>query len=180
MLNVAVACCGLLFGLICDLGSRVHLIWVSTHFLSMSDMLPLQIQKEHVLNEEVNKLLLLGAGESGKSTLFKQMIQIYGKGFSVEERKTYISVIGNNIIQAMKTLYQQSRIYGSVGSEAADAARFVDQELKGDEEIDERVGTQLKTLWKDKGIQATYEQRARYQLTDSAAYFFDRLDEVRM
>jgi len=137
-----------------------------------------EMVKDHTASEEVNKLLLLGAGESGKSTLFKQMIQIYGKGFPLEERKTYISVIGNNVIQAMKTLVQQSRIYGSVGSEAADAARFVDNELKGDEEIDERVGGQLKILWKDKGILATYDQRARYQLTDSAAYFFDRLDEL--
>jgi GTPase SAR1 family protein len=137
-----------------------------------------KMAKDHGDDEEVNKLLLLGAGESGKSTLFKQMIQIYGKGFPTEERKTYISVIGNNIIQAMKTLIQQSRIYGSVGSEAADAARYVDHELKGDEEIDERVAGHLKILWKDKGILATYDQRSRYQLTDSAGYFFDRLDEV--
>jgi len=136
------------------------------------------MHRDHTSQEEVNKLLLLGAGESGKSTLFKQMIQIYGKGFPLEERKTYITVIFNNIIQAMKTLVVQSRIYGPVGSEAQDAARFVDQELKGDEEVDERVGNQLKILWKDKGIQATYEQRSKYQLTDSAQYFFDRLDVI--
>jgi hypothetical protein len=78
----------------------------------------------------------------------------------------------------MKTLIQQTRVYGPVGPEAADSARYVDQELKGDEEIDERVASHMKILWKDKGIQSCYENRSRFQLTDSAAYFFDRVDEV--
>jgi len=141
-----------------------------------------QIDKQNTTDfkeeSQIIKLLLLGAGESGKSTLFKQMIQIYGKGFPVEERKTYISVIYNNIVASMKTLVQQSKLYGSIGSDCDASARYVDQELKGDEEIDERVGQHLKLLWRDKGIQATYEQRSKYQLTDGAGYFFDRLDDV--
>jgi GTPase SAR1 family protein len=146
--------------------------------LNKSKDLDNKMNKEHAQDEQVNKLLLLGAGESGKSTLFKQMIQIYGKGFPVEERKTYISVIYNNIVASMKTLVQQSKLYGSIGSDCDASARYVDQELKGDEEIDERVGQHLKLLWRDKGIQATYEQRSKYQLTDGAGYFFDRLDDV--
>jgi hypothetical protein len=47
---------------------------------------------------QVNKLLLLGAGESGKSTLFKQMITLYGKGFSESDRMSYLPIIANNII----------------------------------------------------------------------------------
>lgn len=148
--------------------------------LHKSKELDNKMSKDHSADEEVNKLLLLGAGESGKSTLFKQMIQIYGKGFPEMERKTFISVIHNNIISSMKTLCQQSTVYGPVESSGAqEAKRYVDSELKGDEEIDEKLGQILATLWADRGIQKTYEMRSRYQLTDSAKYFFDKLDEVR-
>lgn len=134
---------------------------------------------DHNADQQINKLLLLGAGESGKSTLFKQMITIYGKGYPESERKTFTNIIYNNIITSMKTLCQQSDLIagGSVGPNAQEAKRIVD-ELKGDEEIDEKLGAQLDLLWHDKGIQVTYENRSHYQLTDSAKYFFDKLDEV--
>jgi len=68
------------------------------------------MQKEHTVDQQINKLLLLGAGESGKSTLFKQMITIYGKGFPEAERKTYVPIIANNVISSIKVLAIQCSI----------------------------------------------------------------------
>jgi len=51
-------------------------------------------------------------------------------------------------------------------------------ELKVDDEIDTRVGEAIKTLWADRTIQAAYENRSNFQLTDSAKYFFDRIDHI--
>jgi GTPase SAR1 family protein len=143
-----------------------------------SKELEAKMSQDHSMDQQINKLLLLGAGESGKSTLFKQMIQIYGKGFPESERKSFTNIIYNNIITSMKTLVQQSENYGRVSSDLENAKRLVDEELKGDEEIDEKLGDTLKSLWEDAGIQATFEQRANFQLTDSTKYFMDRLDEI--
>ncbi|VDP45827.1 unnamed protein product [Heligmosomoides polygyrus] len=47
------------------------------------------------------KLLLLGAGESGKSTIVKQMKIIHETGYSDEERKQYRPVVFSNTIQVL-------------------------------------------------------------------------------
>ena len=103
--------------------------------------------------------------------------RIYGKGFPESERKTFTPIIYSNIISSAKTLVQQSETYGAVQGENEAAKKLID-ELIGDEEIDEKLGNQILALWNDSGIQATYEQRAKYQLTDSTAYFMERLPEV--
>ena len=143
-----------------------------------SKTLEQEMTRDHGADQQINKLLLLGAGESGKSTLFKQMITIYGKGYPESERKTFTSIIYSNIIASMKTLCQHSDTYGPVLPESALSKQIVEEELKGDEEIDPKLGEHLKALWNDPGIQETYDNRSHYQLTDSTKYFLDRLDEI--
>jgi len=53
---------------------------------------------------QVHKLLLLGAGESGKSTIFKQMQILYQEGFSDFEKSTFRHVVRRNVVEAMQTL----------------------------------------------------------------------------
>ena len=45
---------------------------------------------------------------SGKSTLFKQMISLYGSGFSHEDLVGYTHIVYNNTLTAMKTLIEES------------------------------------------------------------------------
>ncbi|KAI9819714.1 MAG: hypothetical protein M1832_003948 [Thelocarpon impressellum] len=52
------------------------------------------------------KLLLLGAGESGKSTVLKQMKLIYATGFSKAEREDWRAIIFSNINNAYKVVLE--------------------------------------------------------------------------
>jgi hypothetical protein len=53
-----------------------------------------------------------GAGESGKSTIFKQMRILYGKGYSDEDRRNFKPVIFSNTLLSMKTLITQAEEMG--------------------------------------------------------------------
>jgi hypothetical protein len=48
--------------------------------------------------------MMLGAGESGKSTIIKQMRIIHSRGFPEEERHQTRAVIYSNIVIAFKVL----------------------------------------------------------------------------
>ncbi|CAG2180107.1 unnamed protein product, partial [Oppiella nova] len=50
------------------------------------------------------KLLLLGAGESGKTTIIKQMKILHIEGFSDAERKEKVLEIRCNLLEAIKEL----------------------------------------------------------------------------
>lgn len=53
-----------------------------------------------------------GAGESGKSTILKQMRIIYSEGFHMEERKEVRQVIFSNMIVAFKIIAEEMRELG--------------------------------------------------------------------
>ncbi|ELQ38422.1 hypothetical protein OOU_Y34scaffold00540g27 [Pyricularia oryzae Y34] len=59
---------------------------------------------EKRLQKEV-KLLLLGAGESGKSTVLKQMKLIYAQGFSKNEKIEWKPVVFQNIVQSFRLIH---------------------------------------------------------------------------
>lgn len=121
------------------------------------------------------KLLLLGSGESGKSTIFKQMKILYGMGFRDEDRKQQLPVIMQNTIGQMKVLLQACEDM-EIAVAAEESAGFV-QDMDEEEPITEEVAEHIETLWADPGIQEAYGKRASFQLNDSAEYFFKKVKQ---
>jgi len=138
------------------------------------------LQEDHSADSSINKLLLLGAGESGKSTLFKQMITIYGKGFAEAERKTYISIVYNNLLTSMKILVQQLSILKMETDDAiqSSCAAIEAAPASSDTTVSRELAGHIKLLWTSDPIMRAYEKRASFQLPDSSNYFFDRIDTI--
>lgn len=62
-------------------------------------------------DSHVIKLLLLGAGASGKSTLFKQLQYIHENGFNQQSRISFIDLIHEQLIDSMKVLVTKCEDY---------------------------------------------------------------------
>ncbi|XP_050727527.1 guanine nucleotide-binding protein G(q) subunit alpha isoform X5 [Eriocheir sinensis] len=127
------------------------------------------------------KLLLLGTGESGKSTFIKQMRIIHGAGYSDEDKRGFIKLVFQNIFMAMQSMIRAMDLlqisYGdSANIEHADLVRSVDYESVTT--FEEPYVTAMKSLWQDTGIQHCYDRRREYQLTDSAKYYLDDLERI--
>lgn len=125
------------------------------------------------------KLLLLGSGESGKSTLAKQMKIIHLNGFTDEERSTFKVAIYNNVVTSARALAKAAADFGIVlqDEEAANLIKRPEYEvLYGP--ITPEMTKAIKTLLTDPGIAQTMTRYSEFQLLDSAQYFFDNLDRI--
>lgn len=77
-----------------------------------NDRIEQSLQQEKDKSKSEIKLLLLGAGESGKSTVLKQLKLMHQGGFTHQERLRYTQVIWADAIQSMKILVIQARKLG--------------------------------------------------------------------
>lgn len=127
------------------------------------------------------KLLLLGTGESGKSTFIKQMRIIHGAGYTDEDKRTHIKLVYQNIFMAMQSMIRAMDLLkiqyeDPTCQEKADLVKGVDYETVTAFEASYVIA--IKDLWSDPGIQDCYGRRREYQLTDSAKYYLSDIDRV--
>jgi len=140
-------------------------------------------KKKQIEETRVIKLLLLGTGESGKSTIFKQMQIIYGQeGFSENEKATFRYVLRRNVVESMQTLLMGCTKFGFPFSDAQSkqASEFIlnVDPLSAAFWVDE-IKDHIVHLWtREPAIQAAYKRRAEMQLIDSAQYLFENMERL--
>ena len=113
------------------------------------------------------RLLLLGAGESGKSTICKQMRLLHGRGFSEADRAAFRPIVYANILISIRRLLQYcSEMQCEV--EPVDDVKLV-LSTSDDATLRPEVGLAIARLWTCPAVKQAYQRRSRYQLNDSAA-----------
>ena len=128
-----------------------------------------QLQQEKKSLRQEIKILLLGAGESGKSTFIKQMRIIHGEEYSQEERHEYRTVIYHNLLKGMKILVEaRKRLAIPLDNPRNEECGDVITSYRRESDITPQSFTSyaeaLQSLWHDGGIQATYARSNEFQL----------------
>ncbi|XP_031652646.1 guanine nucleotide-binding protein G(olf) subunit alpha-like isoform X5 [Oncorhynchus kisutch] len=143
-----------------------------------------QLQKERQAYKATHRLLLLGAGESGKSTIVKQMRILHVNGFNAEEKKQKVLDIRKNVkdaivtvVSAMSTLIPPVPIGNPANESRIDYIKSIAP--LSDFDYTEEFFEHAKQLWDDEGVKACFERSNEYQLIDCAQYFLNKIESVR-
>jgi hypothetical protein len=137
----------------------------------------------------------VGAGDSGKSTVAKQMQILHLDGFSHDELVQQKPLVYFNIVDSSQKLLKAARNFGIsledvsevrspsfplgvhpptcclilLRNDGQDDAEFMlGIDLIEDITFPGRIADCAKAIWRDAAIQATYERSAEFQLNDTA------------
>ena len=130
-------------------------------------------------SKAVIKLLLLSAGESGKSTIFKQMRLINSGGYTAEEREAFRNIIWSNTIVSIKSI---CHAFDRVGIDKAKPVGLLENEIDAATADAEDLTPELAAIIKQARKHATTKEvlarRNQFQLIDSAEYHLAALDRI--
>ena len=134
-------------------------------------------------SEKVVKILLLGTGESGKSTIVKQMKIIHGDGYGIDELNNFKTVIHSNLLTSMIEVIKATEKLNIQLHDLSNQAHAMEINkcsslLKPGTVISPDLGEKMKLLWKDGGFQECLRRAPDYHLGDSAPYYFQRIEKI--
>ncbi|XP_056264019.1 guanine nucleotide-binding protein G(o) subunit alpha-like [Pseudoliparis swirei] len=134
---------------------------------------------------EVNvvKILMLGAAESGKTTLIKQIKIIHSQGFSKQELLSFKPAVLDNLLTSIKFVLLgmgmlRINLANKKNKMRARSILSCSQCLGDDQELLPFVAHAMCALWADQGVRAAAARGYEFELNDSALYFFDNIGRI--
>lgn len=137
-------------------------------------------------DSQYTKVLLLGSGESGKSTILQQLKILHSGGFSQQELFDFKPFIFGNIILSAKDLVEAYRQFEfklepaqDITEQDLDAISSAAAPTDPNASFDKPLAHKIMALWANPATAQLLKQHRRdFYLMDSAKYFFDNLDRI--
>jgi len=119
------------------------------------------------------KLLLLGTGDSGKSTFAKQMQILHNNGFNEEKLRYTVPVLRHNALDTIKILITACRDWSIAFTEEQQPMVEL---LLATASLTPEIAGYLTVIWNSEAVQQAYQQKHRIQLLGGASaseYFME-------
>lgn len=129
-------------------------------------------------DQEEIKILILGPGESGKSTYWRQLRNLYTGGLSIKEKKLLINPIRINIITDIITIVKAAENMAIPISSTLDFEVNLIKESENELELSPELSDAIKKVWADPSAKVVYDQIHSSQLSDHSAYFLDSVERI--
>jgi len=124
------------------------------------------------------KILVLGAGESGKSTVVKQLRFIHkNQGLTDRELKRIKETLAENVFDCFKSLVEATKTLNIpiIDEQDKKTAEMVLDESVAKTVLNESIAAQLSNLWRSDPMQKAYENRDKFWILDSVDYFMENV-----
>ena len=130
----------------------------------------------------IHKILLLGAGECGKSTVLKQIKLVHKVPLTAKELEEYTINIRRNAIEAIQTLL----LVGGELGEGLDNSELMEEVesillldmYEANTLLTPELATTIHMIWQDAGMQRIYDQREFYHLMDATPYYLNEIERI--
>lgn len=132
------------------------------------------IAKDAQVSRKVCKILLLGSGESGKSTIVKQMKIIHLEGYSPDELLLFRTTVYCNLLESAHNIILAMRKIGvdyATPENHAMAERILDYEVLASPSFyfSEEIARGIWELWRDPIIPRIMAHSSEFYLMDNAS-----------
>jgi len=142
-----------------------------------------KMKMDHAKQKQTIRILLLGPGDSGKTTILKQMKKIHNQhnDFDVNLITSYIQ---DAVVEYMKKLCTQSiRLHDEFDEKTLvhpdnEPLRKQFLQINSTTILNDDLCKKIKILWADDGIKQTLAKRHYFQIHDNVSYFLSRIDII--
>ncbi|XP_059388131.1 guanine nucleotide-binding protein subunit alpha-13-like isoform X1 [Carassius carassius] len=179
------------------LSSRTAIVCIPNCLLSSGEIdqirkskeIDKSLSREKTYVKKLVKILLLGAGESGKSTFLKQMRIIHGQDFDQRAKEEFRATIYSNVLKGIRVLVDareklhipwgdpENQVHGETVMGFDTRSSMMTKGM-----VETKVFLNylpcICALWQDSGIQNAYDRRREFQLGESVKYFLDNVDKL--
>ncbi|KAI9441933.1 G-protein alpha subunit [Lactarius indigo] len=149
-----------------------------------SDMIDRQIEEDSKKYKRECKILLLGSGESGKSTIVKQMKIIHQNGYTPEELLAFRPLIWKNLHESAHGVVKalaKFNLEPITSANRANCERILAYQLAPEDPhffFSPDIAQAVQNLWADEIIPALMNYSSKFYLMDSADYFFAEANRI--